>query len=242
MKKHNWLIRPSQLGALMTKGRGKEFGDTALKMIQESVLFHKYGIEPPNITSKQLEKGILNEREGMIMAKDVFNWDIDVDAPKVRLFNDYLTGEPDVNQSILADIKCSFSAQTYFKTFMETEVKNKPYIYQMNAYMFLTNHKQCELVYCLTNTPDHIIANEIQKTTYELLKQPKYTEQGMEDAFSMAEHDAEQMIVSQHKFDKIPKDKRVKRFIIERDDELIEKICERIEKARELFDEMFNQI
>jgi hypothetical protein len=112
----------------------------------------------------------------------------------------------------------------------------------MNAYMMLSGHKQCELVYCLTNTPDHIIANEIQKTTYELLKQPKYTEQGMEDAFSMAEHDAEQMIVSQHKFDKIPKDKRVKRFIIERDDELIEKICERIEKARELFDEMFNQI
>jgi hypothetical protein len=242
MKKHNWLVRPSQLGALMTKGRGKEFGDTALKMIQESVLFHKYGIEPPMITSKHLEKGILNEREGMQLAKDVFDWDIDIDAPKVRLFNDYLTGEPDINQSILGDIKCSFSSHTYFKTFFDTEVKNKAYLHQMNAYMMLSGHKQCELVYCLTNTPDHIIADEIQKVTYQLLKEPKYTEKGMEDAFTMAEMEAERRVMSDSIFDKIPKHKRVKRFIIERDDELIEQICERIEKARELFDEMFEQV
>ena len=108
--------------------------------------------------------------------------------------------------------------------------------------MMLAKKNQCELVYCLTNTPEHIIANEIQKTTYELLKQPKYTDQGMTDAFSMAEYDAEQMILSQHKFDKIPKHKRVKRFIIERDDDLIQKICDRIEEARNVFDEIYDLI
>tara|TARA_R110001632_G_scaffold223452_1_gene355211 strand:- start:35 stop:763 length:729 start_codon:yes stop_codon:yes gene_type:complete len=242
MKKHNWLIRPSQLGGLMSKGRGKDFGETAMKLIQECALFHKYGIEPPMITSKYLEKGILNERGGMQLAKDVLNWDIDIDAPKVRLFNDYMTGEPDINQSILGDIKCSFSSHTYFKTFFDTEVKNKAYLHQMNAYMMLSGHKQCELVYCLTNTPEHIIADQIQKVTYQLLKEPKYQEKGMEDAFTMAEMEAERRVVSDSIFDKIPKEKRVKRFIIKRDDEMIEQICERIERARELFDEMFEQI
>lgn len=238
MKNHNWLIRPSQLGSLMSKGRGKDFGDTAMKLIQECVLFHKYGIEPRPKTSKHMEKGILNEREGMQMAKDVLNWDIDIDATKVRLFNDYLTGEPDINQSILGDIKCSFSSHTYFNTFLETEVKNKAYLYQMNAYMMLSGHKQCELVYCLTDTPDHIISDEIQKVTYQLLKEPMYHEKGMGDAFTLAEAEAERRVLSDSKFGKIPKHKRIKRFIIERDEDLIEQICDRIEKAREIFDEM----
>lgn len=64
----------------------------------------------------------------------------------------------------------------------------------------------------------------------------------MEDAFTMAEMEAERRVMSDSIFDKIPKHKRVKRFIIERDDELIEQICERIERARELFDEMFEQV
>jgi hypothetical protein len=242
MSKHNWLIRPSQLGLLMTKGRGTEFGETSMELIRECARFYKYGIEPETVTSKYLEKGILNERDGMELAKDVFKWDIDIDAPKHRITNDYLTGEPDVNQSILADIKCSFMAKSFHKVFFDDDVKNKSYLFQMNAYMFLTGHDQCELVYCLTNTPEHIIADEIQKTTYKLLKQPKYTEMGMEDAFSVAETDAEQIIFSQHRFGKIPKEKRVKRFIVKRDDVIIEQICDRIDKAREMFDQIYKAI
>jgi hypothetical protein len=43
-------------------------------------------------------------------------------------------------------------------------------------------------------------------------------------------------------FDKIPKEKRVKRFIIERDDSMILQIQERITKAREIFDNVFEAI
>lgn len=242
MKKHNWLIRPSQMASIMAKGRGTEFGETAKDLIIESARFHKYGIEPEIVTSKQLEKGILNERDGMILAKDVFDWDIDIDAPKKRLFNDYFTGEPDINQSILADIKCSYSAKTFHKVFFDESVKNKAYLYQCNAYMVLSGHNQCELVYCLTDTPDHIIQKEIEKATYILYEKPEYKEQGLNEGFAMAEAEAERMILSQHKFDKIPNEKRVKRFIIERDDDLIEKMCERIEKARILFDEIYETI
>lgn len=238
--KHNWLVRPSQLGGLMSKGRGKEFGDTAMKIIQESALFHKYGIEPKQITSKQMEKGTLNEREGMQLAKDVFGWDIDIDAPKVRLFNDFMTGEPDINQSILGDIKCSYSAHSF--PWLDTEVKNKAYIFQMQSYLWLTNHQQCELVYCLTNTPAHIIADEIQKKTYQLLKQPKFLEMDMDESFASAEAEAERQVHNDAIFDKIPKEKRVKRFIIERDDAMILQIQERITKAREIFDNVFEAI
>mgnify|MGYP003627057844 CR=1 FL=1 len=238
--KHNWLVRPSQLGGLMSKGRGKDFGDTAMKMIQESALFHKYGIEPKQITSKQMEKGTLNEREGMQLAKDVFGWDIDIDAPKVRLFNDFMTGEPDINQSILGDIKCSYSAHTF--PWLDTDVKNKAYTYQMQSYLWLTNHQQCELVYCLTNTPDHIIQDEIQRKVYQLLKQPRFLAMDMDESFSVAETEAEKQVHNDSIFDKIPKEKRVKRFIIERDETIIWEIQERITKAREIFDQVFEAI
>ena len=58
----NWYVRASSMGALMSKGRGKgnEWGSTAMGVIQEAVLLNKYGIKT-QIQSKYLDKGIINE-------------------------------------------------------------------------------------------------------------------------------------------------------------------------------------
>ena len=43
-------------------------------------------------------------------------------------------------------------------------------------------------------------------------------------------------------FDQIPIQKRVKRFIIERNDEMIEDIKQRVESAREIYDTIYKSI
>jgi hypothetical protein len=116
MKKHEFLVRASRLGDLMSNDRsGKGMGETAKKYILETAIFNKYGIEPKEISNKYLEKGILNEKEGIILASKVLGWlDVNPDAPKIRLVNDYLVGEPDVDTKfLLADIKNSYDVSTF---------------------------------------------------------------------------------------------------------------------------------
>lgn len=234
--KHEWLIRPSGLKGLMAKGtNGALFGKTALKIIQEAVLMNKYNIMPEERTSKYTEKGIFNEKEGIKMAIEYYGWfDVDPDAIKIRISNDYLSGEPDVNTSILADIKCPFSA----KTFPFFEVDPPDYEWQLQGYMDLTGKNQAELIYCLTNTPEHVILDEIQKTTYRMLTREEYSDM----TFSEIECIADQFIRNQSKYDHIPLANRIKKFIVLRDDEKIKKIHQRIEDARLVYDEIYAKI
>lgn len=82
MTSHAWLVRASQVGGLMTKGRGgSEWGATAMKIIQDAVLFNEFGIDK-HVTSKHIEKGIINEADSLEMIKRVTGWEIDLDKPK----------------------------------------------------------------------------------------------------------------------------------------------------------------
>jgi hypothetical protein len=242
--KHQWLVRPSSVGDLMTGGRKKDelWGETALTVIQEAALFHKYGIEPGEIINAKIEKGNINERQNIEMASRVLGWiDVDPDAPKIRLVNDFIIGEPDVNSSILADIKTSWSANTFpwFKN-----PQNKSYFFQMQCYMWLTGKQQAELVYCLSNHPPHIIAAEVKRLTYYYADRPFLFQDAnsIDELWTLAERKAESVVMKEAIVDHIPEERRVKRFIIERDEEAIQSIQERITQARELFDKYMNEI
>ena len=238
--KHEYIVRASSVGALMAKGRAKgvEWGETALNEIKKAVLFNKYGIRD-EINSKYIEKGIYNEMESILTASRVLDWNFDVMAPKQRFVNEWVTGEPDIwrtNPELLGDVKSSWDATTF--PFMDSELKNKTYDYQMQTYIWLTGAKQCELCYVLTNTPEHIINDQIQRLMYKISARP---ENAMRD-LSEIELEAEQMIKGNAIFDQIPIQKRVKRFIIERNDEMIEDIKQRVESAREIYDTIYQSI
>ena len=106
---HKWLIRPSQMGKLMSSTRAKDqiFGDTALKIIKQNAYLHKYGIEPEIVSNYKMEKGIFNESINIDLASEVLKWKgVKGSDPKIRKSNDYFIGEPDVNTpDLLADIK-----------------------------------------------------------------------------------------------------------------------------------------
>lgn len=242
---HKWLIRPSSLGQLMAKGRtkGKPFGDTALKVIRDAVVFHKFGIEPEIITTPALEKGIYNEPANIDLASDVLGWyDVHSKLEKNRLVNDYFSGEPDINTTILADIKTNYSPSSYFSKYFDTEVKNKAYQLQLQAYMDLTGHTTSYLVYCLSDHPEHVRTNEIQKLTYKLARDPEIIAiaGGYEEAYSIAEERATGIIDNVAKIEhKVPKEHRVKCLEVKRDEGLIDEIKQRVTEAREIFDELY---
>ena len=141
-----------------------------------------------------------------------------------NLNNDWITGTPDVNTNeILLDIKCSWDATTF--PFFETEIPNKDYYYQLQGYMWLTGKTESLLCYCLVNTPFQIVEDEVRR---------EHWKQNLIDESL----DLRDFVQAKHNFDHIPKEKRLKVFKIAKDEEVIEKIKQRVEECREYYNDL----
>ena len=81
-----------------------------------------------------------------------------------RIFeNDHIRGEPDLydqDKEFLGDIKCSWNHSTFPLT--DINIPNKDYYWQLQAYMGLTDLNEGRLIYCLVDTPDELIHDEIK--------------------------------------------------------------------------------
>ena len=222
------LFRCSSLGKLMTDPRTKSetLSETAKSYIQDLFKERELGIYK-EFSSRYTDKGLEMEDEAIQFASEVLNWDFVV-KNETRFNNEWLTGEPDINtDNLLADIKCSWSGST-FPLFDET-LKNKDYYYQLQGYMMLTGHDTSELVYCLMNTPHQIVEDEVRRQHWKL---------------NLIDEDLEvrQAVQEMHNFDQIPNNLRVKRFIVQKDEAAQEKIKERVEVAREYYNQLLTQI
>jgi hypothetical protein len=161
------------------------------------------------------------EDEAIYFASEVLGWSFVVKNTN-RFENDYITGEPDViTKDLLADIKCSWDGNTF--PMFDTELKNKDYYWQLQGYMWLTGLERAELVYCLMNTPHAIVEDEVRRAHWKA---------GLIDE----DLDLRQAVQSQHAFDHLPNKLRVKRFIVEKDEQAIEQIKEKVEIAREYYE------
>jgi hypothetical protein len=238
MENHEFIVRSTTVGDLMTQGRTKDakWGDTALGAIRKAVLFNKYGIEE-SISSKHMEKGVLNEMEGLEMYREHTGLNFSINDVKQRYMNNYCSGEPDlIHDGIIVDIKNSWTANSF--PWWDDSIKNKSYIYQLQTYMWLCDLKKAKLVYTLTTTPEHIRMQEIQRLWYRLMDKP---ENALKEQYEV-ELMAEEMITKEMVFDHIPRKNRIKIFEIDRDDEMIESIKNRILEARVKYDELYNLI
>jgi len=222
------LFRCSSLGKLMTDPRTKSetLSETAKSYIQDLFKERELGIYK-EFSSRYTDKGLEMEDEAIQFSSEVLNWEFVV-KNEVRFNNEWLTGEPDINtDNLLADIKCSWSGST-FPLFDET-LKNKDYYYQLQGYMMLTGHDTSELVYCLMNTPHQIVEDEVRRQHWKL----NLIDEDL---------DVRQAVQEMHNFDQIPNNLRVKRFIVQKDEAAQEKIKERVEIAREYYNQLLTQI
>lgn len=218
------LFRCSSLGKLMTDARTKSevLSETAKTYIQDVFKEKELGIYK-DFSSRYTDKGIQMEDEAIQFASEVLKWDFVV-KNEVRFNNEWLTGEPDIcTDNLLADIKCSWNGSTF--PMFDSTLKNKEYWWQLQGYLMLTNHDTSELVYCLMNTPFEIVEDEVRREHWKL-------------HLIDEDLDVRDAVQLSHNFDQIPNELRVKRFIVQKDEEAQAKIIERVKVARQYYEQL----
>jgi hypothetical protein len=223
---NTFRVRCSALGKIMTSPRSKSeiLSQTAKTYVEEQVLQAKYGIVK-TFNSRYTDKGNLVEDESIKLASDVLDLGFILKNDE-HFTNDWVTGTPDVNtDDILLDVKSSWDATTF--PFFATEIPTKDYYYQLQGYMWLTGKQKSLLVYCLVNTPLDMVQDEIRRAHWNANL--------LEESLDLIDE-----VQKRHNFDHIPDNRRVKVFEVERDDEVIEQIKERVELCREYYETLYN--
>jgi hypothetical protein len=145
---------PSQIGKLMTNGRGKsEMGETAKSYIRQVAKesFYNYTTE---LNNKYIFKGREQELESISLLNAVRFTDYKKNETTVE--NDYLIGTADiVLDNAIIDIKTSWSLETFPAT--PDEGYKSEYEWQLIAYMMLYDKDVAELIYCMVTTWDEYL-------------------------------------------------------------------------------------
>ena len=204
--------------------KGELLSQTAKTYIEEEVLRAKYGIIK-TFSSRYTDKGNLVEDEAIEMAANALELGF-LYKNHEHFTNDFLTGTPDVNtKDILLDVKSSWDATTF--PFFATEIPTKDYYYQLQGYMELTGKTEALLVYCLVNTPADMIEDEVRRAHWNA----RLIDESQE---------LRDEVLKRHSFDHIPDNRRVKFFKVEKDEQVIAEIKDRVELCREYFNTLYN--
>ena len=204
--------------------KGELLSQTAKTYIEEDVLRAKYGIIK-TFSSRYTDKGNLVEDEAIDMASNALELGF-LYKNHEHFENEFLTGTPDVNTNdILLDVKSSFDATTF--PFFATEIPTKDYYFQLQGYLEFTGKTEALLVYCLVNTPADMIEDEIRRAHWNARL--------MEESQELRDE-----VLKRHTFDHIPLGRRVKVFKVEKDEQVINEIKDRVELCREYFNTLYN--
>ena len=204
--------------------KGELLSQTAKTYIEEEVLRAKYGVIK-TFSSRYTDKGNLVEDEAIEMAANALELGF-LYKNHEHFENEFLTGTPDVNTGdILLDVKSSWDATTF--PFFATEIPTKDYYYQLQGYMELTGKTEALLVYCLVNTPADMIEDEVRRAHWNA----RLIDESQE---------LRDEVLKRHSFDHIPDNRRVKFYKVEKDEQVIAEIKDRVELCREYFNTLYN--
>lgn len=205
---------------------------TAKSYLKKYYAFLKYGKWSASLDkgNKYTNKGKLGEPSSIVLVS--FLDDRPYGKNPDRFKDDFLSGEPDIvdfraDGTYIIDVKTSWDIET----FMENLGKDLSPLYwwQIQGYMALTGAKYGEVSYCLVDTPEVLLNQEKQ---WLFKRMDAATELNPEYMI------AERELVNNMTFSDIPaKDRRIK-FTVERDDEAIAKIYQRVHKCREYLEEI----
>jgi hypothetical protein len=208
----------------MTSSRSKSevLSQTAKTYVEELAKEHLFGIKKV-FKSRYTDKGNEVEEKAIELTEEVLGFEF-LTKNENYYQNDYIKGTPDIiTTSLVIDVKSSWSGDTF--PFFETELPNKDYYYQVMGYMWLTGKKNALISYCLINTPEEIVNDEIRRTAWG-----KYEIEPSEETI--------RDVVALHSFDHIPKDRRVKAFHVEYNEGVVNEMKTRIEHCRTYFNEL----
>ena len=225
------LIRSSALGYLMSEPQSKAdreaglLSKTAQKYLIEIYIAEKYG-RVKDVQTKQMRKGVEVEQESINLLSRFLG--INLNKNENRFTNDYITGMPDIiTDDCIIDIKSSYDIWTFMNN-MPDKLDSLNY-WQMMCYMWLADKNNAKVAYCLSNTPFGILEQEKKSLLYRMNvvseESPEYIKESMKLEFNMI-------------FDDIPINDRVLIFNVNRNEDDILKIKNKVEKAREFLEEI----
>ena len=142
--------------------------------------------------------------------------------------NDFIKGTPDlILEEEIVDIKCSWDGTTF--PWFEDELPNKDYYWQMIGYMWLTGKTKARIVYCLVDTPEDIVQDEIRRTSWKKFE------------IDVTE-ETETEVRAKHEFSHISENKRVRTYLVELNESNVDQIKERVLEANKYYDELIERL
>jgi hypothetical protein len=207
-------VRLKELDYKMNNPKLPETLKSYVKMwIKEQIYNTKY-----SFSSKYTEKGLITEDDSIDFVAEYLKYGMLIKNEQYYE-NDFLTGTPDIitNDEVI-DLKNSWDCFTF--PLFSNNVPNQDYYYQLQGYMSLTCLKKAKLIYVLSDTPSNLIERE----AYFYCKNNGFDELDM-DIYK----EFEQRMT----FKNIPDKLKIKVFEIERDDQVINDINNRVVLSRE---------
>lgn len=212
-------------GELLGKKNAKpELSTTAKNYLEllhkEEVFNRRY-----EVRSKYLDKGIQVEEQSLSLYTRVCNKL--VIKNKTRFCNDYITGEPDNVEDVVRDFKSSWDFTTF--PLYEKEIPTTNYYWQLQGYMELTGREEAELIYCLVDSPEMIVDDEIRRLSWKsgCIEVPE---------------DLEKEIKANMAYKDIPESMRVKIFRLKKDPEAIKSLYKVIDLARAYLNDLSEKL
>ncbi|BAP30094.1 uncharacterized protein CHSO_1057 [Chryseobacterium sp. StRB126] len=221
-KYSNQKITEKQLETLVDlrkKQKAKPVLSEGAKTYLKSIFKEEVFGRKKEVQNKYLTKGIAVEDENINLYNEVNGTFLIKN--EVRYENEFFTGEMDIEEDDeIIDFKSSWDYSTF--PLFEDDVPNEDYEDQLLAYMDLRpNVKSAKLVYGLVDTPVDLILDEKRRIGWKL---------GLIDGLP---EDLDEEITRNMTYADIPKEARIKKFIIYRDEKRIDQIKAMILLARE---------
>lgn len=224
------LIRSSSLSYLFTEPKAKvdkEAGNmsaTAKTHLKQVYIQAKYG-RSKDIQTRAMTKGLECEDDSILMLSK-YNGEL-YQKNEERFSNDYITGLPDIiTTDTIIDVK---TCQDIW-TFHDKVGESIPDLYyaQIQAYLWLTGRTRGQIAYCLADATPQMVMDEqlyaFKKGQFVTELSPEYLEKCDQIEKAMIYQD-------------IPLSEKIWVVNIELDQEFIEKIPQKVQKAREFLEE-----
>jgi hypothetical protein len=197
-----------------------------------------YGLTDDDFKGLAVKKGLKVEDASIQLYSQVKEITFDIQKNEERKENDFIMGTPDIVDERLGyipDIKSSWDWNTFAKEWLNHKEGdlNKDYYWQIQGYMELFGFEKGSIVYCLIDTPDDLIEQELRKVAWDMGK--KFEDAIFDEDFMKLETE----LRFNRQFKLIPKEKRVIEFEIEKNNSDIERLYTRIGQCREWLQKNF---
>jgi len=221
-------IRASQAGKLMVEPRTKkakeagELSETSKSFLDELAI-EKHYQRRKVVRTDEMRKGIECEEQAITMLQRQVGEGLFKNEDRYE--DEHFTGEPDLISSVVYDTKVPYDIWTFHKAeppILETGKKTL-YYWQLQVYMALTGKSHACLAYCLVDTPEMMLDDILYRAQFKF--------DGGEDNPECQDYKEE--LEKAHRYSDIPEEQRVKLFPVERNDEDIDALREKVSQARD---------